>query len=223
MDAANAHALYDQKYQELWSRTERVRNEMYLQEIRRIFTVTNKHSGRILDMGCGPGNFLDEFPSESWQKYGIEVSKPFLIECEKKGIRTNIPLEKESFDLVVMRGTIQHFDRPMEMIFKAYECLKPGGWLCFLATPNTGGIVYRLFQDLPMISPKFNFVLFSDRILRQCLVNVGFKEDLKFFYPYLGTPYAQPLRDHLKFVARFFGFRAKFAFWGNMFECFAQK
>ena len=83
-----------------------------------------------------------------------------------------------------------------------------------LATPNAG----RLFQDLPPL----NFVVFSERILRQCLINIGFREP-EFYYPYLEPPYASPLRDHFHFLLRLVGIKKQFAFWRNMMECYAQK
>ncbi len=72
-------------------------------------------------------------------------------------------------------------------------------------------------QDLPPL----NFVVFSERI-RQCLVNIGFREP-EFYYPYLETPYASPLRDHFHFLLRLVGIKKQFAFWRNMMECYAQK
>jgi hypothetical protein len=83
-------------------------------------------------------------------------------------------------------------------------------------------VVYRLFQDLPALDPPRNFVVFSDRVLGQCLLNLGFR-DPTFVYPYLGTPYARPLSDHARFVLRLFGVKTRFAFWRNMMECYAQK
>lgn len=141
---------------------------------------------------------------------------------KRKNIHTTIPDEANQFDLIIMRGTLQHYDKPIENLFNAYKWLKPGGYLVVLATPNAGGTVYRLFQDLPPLDPKFNFVVFSDRVLRQCLENIGFKEQ-KFFYPYLGTPYAKPVQDLGKFALRLLGVKSKFAFYGNMMECFAKK
>ena len=42
-----------------------------------------------------------------------------------------------------------------EMLANVLRWLRPGGWLCALATPNAGSIVYRLFQDLPPLLQQF--------------------------------------------------------------------
>ena len=94
--------------------------------------------------------------------------------------------------------------------------------MVFLATPNIGGICYRLFQDLPALDPTRNFMLVSDRILSQLLRNLGM-DVVALEFPYRGTPYGKPLRDLLSFALRCLGVRRKFAFWGNMMECYARK
>jgi len=41
--------------------------------------------------------------------------------------------------------------------------------------------------------------------------------------PYLGTPYAQPVRDIVSFTLRLLGRPKVFPFWGNMIEIYATK
>jgi hypothetical protein len=165
---------------------------------------------------------LDLFPDERWSKYGLELSEHARALSEQKGIQFELPPGEAWCDLVLLRGSLQHLDRPVQMLFDAHRWLRPGGWIVALATPNAGGVVYRLFQDLPALDPPRNFVVFSDNVLRQCLINVGF-HDVRFHYPYLGTPYAAPGRDVGRFALRLLGIRRPFAFWRNSMECYAQR
>lgn len=213
---------YDERYFADRASGEAQRAAMRAQEIERVRSRTRLDGGVIVDIGCGLGELLDLFPIETWRKYGTEASESARAHCRQKGIAFELPDDEEWCDLVVLRGSLQHLDRPIETIFAAHRWLRPGGWLVALATPNAGGPVYRLFQGLPALDPPRNFVIFSDRVLRQCLVNVGFREPA-FAYPYLGTPYARPLRDHARFLLRMCGVRSTFAFWRNMMECYAQK
>ena len=199
----------------------RKRVAMYQQEYDRIRRYLQ--SGTVLDVGCGVGDFLSMFDPQAWSRYGTDISAYALELASQKGILTTLPEKcQEFFDLVVFRGTLQHLDEPISTIKRARDWLRPGGYMVFLATPNTGGICYRLFQELPMLDPKYNFMLVSDRILHQILTNLGL-EVLRYEYPYRGTPYARPARDCLQFALRCLGFRRRFAFWGNSMECYARK
>jgi SAM-dependent methyltransferase len=213
---------YEQPYFEKRRVDEARRDAMRRQEVDRVLEITGLEGGAVVDIGCGLGELLELLPSNRWQKYGVEVSESARRACRRKGISLELPDRSGWCDLVVFRGSLQHLDRPIEMLFAAHRWLRSGGWLVALATPNAGGPMYRLFQDLPALDPPRNFAVFSDRVLRQCLVNVGFREPT-FRFPYRGTPYASPVRDHVRFALRFFGVRRHFAFWRNMMECYAQK
>lgn len=212
--------LYDKSYFASYVKDAK-REEMYRQEYERIENIAHLSCGNVLDIGCGLGDFLELF-SDSWKKYGVEVSEYAKKTASKKGVNFKIPEKKNFFDLIVFRGTIQHLDTPLSEIKKKFEQLKPGGWMVFLATPNAGSWYYRIWQDLPMIDPKYNFVIFSDKQLSNILYQFGLKVK-KINYPYIDSPYANPLLDHLKFVLKLLGFSMKFAFWKNMMEIYAQK
>jgi SAM-dependent methyltransferase len=214
------HGDYEEGY--FAGREDPRRERMRRQELSRVLARTGLDGGTAVDVGCGLGELLELLPAVRWRRYGIEVSDHAKDVCRAKGISFELPDGDRWCDLVLLRGSLQHLDRPLETLFSAYRWLRDGGWLVALATPNAGGPVYRLFQELPALDPPRNFVVFSDRILEQCLQNIGFAE-VEFAYPYLGTPYASPLRDHLRFVMRFAGVKRPFAFWRSMMECYARK
>jgi SAM-dependent methyltransferase len=213
---------YDERYFVSRGPEDAKRQAMREQELERVRAWTGLDAGVVVDVGCGLGELLDLLPGERWRKYGIDVSEHARGVCGAKGIEFELPDGEGWCDLVLLRGSLQHLDRPLETLLSAYRWLREDGYLVALATPNAGGPVYRLFQDLPPLDPPRNFVVFSDRILRQCLLNIGFR-DIRFHYPYRGTPYAAPVRDHLRFLLRLAGVRRPFAFWRNMMECYARK
>lgn len=201
------------------------RSKMYIQEIERIrkhFDFFEK-GGKVLDIGCGRGEFLSLF-GDKWEKYGIEISE-FGRECSSRhGIKTDFDLRDDFFDLIIYRGTIQHIPDPIHRIEESYYWLRKGGGITFLSTPNTNSIVYKLFNDLPMIDEKYNFLLPSDKMLRQILTNFGFCE-IEFEYPYLKSPYARPIKDVISLLACILRIKKKvnFPFFGNVMECYARK
>ena len=128
----------------------------------------------------------------------------------------------ETFDVILFRGTIQHLDSPFAVMKKCAALLKRGGLMAFLSTPNTNSICYKLFGEMPMLVPELNFFIPSSTTLKQALTNFGLRV-VTIRYPYLETPYARLVRDHLYFGLRCFGVRVDFAFWRNMMEVYAEK
>lgn len=225
----NTEQLYDESYfanDDLNIK----RDIMYRQEIFRLSEyIDMDKGGTVLDIGCGTGDFLSLLNDEKWYKYGIEISMYARRKASLKRISICEFDELSGFlyngcDLIILRGTIQHLEHPMRVIDECYKVLKPGGLICFLATPNSHSVVYKKCNDLPMIQEKYNYLIPSDKILRQTLTNFGFT-NISFNYPYLGTPYARPVSDMFKFILMFSGIRKKadFAFFGNTLECYAYK
>lgn len=213
--------LYGEEYFENRFTGQDVKRELsYRQEYQRIKKYVQ--SGRVLDIGCGMGNFLHIF-DEKWEKYGIEISEYAAKKSEETGIKiVDYNCESEYFDLIIFRGVIQHLDTPLVALQEAVRMLRKGGYIVFLATPNSNSIYYKFFDTLPMLDPPRNFIIPSDIMLRQILINFGMQIK-QIIYPYIGSPYAEPVKDHLKFLGKCLGMNYKFAFWKNSMEIYAQK
>lgn len=213
--------LYPPSYYRLHYRTDPRREAMYRQERDRILRRV-RASGRILDVGCAVGGFLDCF-DDHWEKWGIEPATYAAHRCIEKGIRLiDPPIEPTGYwDVIVFRGSLQHVDRPLPYLAEAREALRPGGLLAILATPNTHSLPYRLFRRLPALDPPRNFFVPSDAMLINALRNLRFRV-LDVRYPYWGTPYASPARDALRFAMALAGFYRPFAWPGNMMEIYAS-
>jgi SAM-dependent methyltransferase len=197
------------------------RESMYKEEIKRITLYVS--SGNILDIGCGIGKFLNHFPSGKWNKYGIEISDYAIDIARKNGVEVHKEYNfKDSFfDVIVLRGSLQHLPEPFGTINICRRILKNGGLLVFLATPNSNSPYFKRFGTLPFLTPHWNILIPSDIMMSNALKNMGF-EILKIQYPYLESPYARPFRDHLYFFLSFLGIKKKFPFWRSMMEIYAR-
>jgi SAM-dependent methyltransferase len=218
--------LYDETYLELYNQDDVRRSQAYIGELSRIKNFVPS-SGAVLDIGCGTGSFLatDKHSIKVFKNYtlfGIEISKIASELAAENGISiiNECDMVDDTYDVIIMRGVIQHLPNPLDMISKCYRSLKPGGRLIFLATPNSNSIYYKLWGTLPMLNPKYNFLIPSDTELQNILVNFGFRVD-DIVYPY-EKPYARPT-DYIKFVAKLLGANLQFAFPHNMMEIYATK
>lgn len=116
--------------------------------LRRIFAhtlsiIAARHpGGRILDVGCGLGCFLEFMREHGYETHGVEYSQPivrFLRECVGLSIQRGNLIEAafpaEDFDAITMFYLLEHLHDPMAVLREARRILKPQGTL-FLRVPN---------------------------------------------------------------------------------------
>lgn len=223
MNNRNFH--FNKDYHKHYVAFDAKRDLMYAQEVDRILKI--KKRGKILDVGCGIGNFLDKFNSKDWKKYGIDVSDYAIKIAKSKGI--HIKTKKKaysytpnSFDVIVFRGSIQHIEDPFVKIKLCIRLLKKNGLLVFLATPNSNSPYYHINKTLPFLSEHINILIPSDLMLINYLKNNNLKIH-NVHYPYADTPYANFIFDHILYFLNFFGIKKKYPFWKSSMEIYAIK
>lgn len=139
--------------------------------------------GRILEVGCGTGEFLDELlRSGQWNAMGIEPNDHAASQAEA---RLGIPVYRERidqfefennlFDAVIMWYVLEHLEQPIKSIQKIYMMLKEGGFF-FFSMPLVDGWESNLFGkywsgwDLPR-----HLYIFPLKLMRQILRDIGFQ------------------------------------------------
>ncbi|MCA0454664.1 MAG: methyltransferase domain-containing protein [Chloroflexi bacterium] len=106
--------------------------------------------GKLLDVGCAAGFFLDEARKQGWNVSGLDVSsfavgyaaEHFGLDV-RQGSLTELDFTDGSFDAVSMWDVIEHVPDPKAYIQRAAELLRSGG-VIVLATPDVGSIPARL-------------------------------------------------------------------------------
>ena len=105
-----------------------------------------EYPGRLLDIGCGYGFFIEAMHVCGWEVEGIELSKPAadIARAKKCGaIHAHAVEEMEGmaqFDVVTMFYVIEHVADPVAILKAVRKLLKPGG-LLVLRYPNTSPLL----------------------------------------------------------------------------------
>jgi SAM-dependent methyltransferase len=109
-------------------------------------------SGRLLDVGCGPGLLLDEARARGYETLGLELSR-----ASARHARDTLGLdvrelaledfaddgERPGFDVIVLADVVEHLDDPVAGIARCAALLRPDGVLC-VVTPDPSSPTARL-------------------------------------------------------------------------------
>ncbi|MEW6303379.1 MAG: class I SAM-dependent methyltransferase [Verrucomicrobiota bacterium] len=134
--------------------------------------------GRLLEIGCAHGFFLELIQRDYPNPVGIDISEAAVGQARARGLDARagdlleLPLDG-SFDAACLWDTIEHLARPYEVITRAHELLKPGGHL-FLTTGDFGSLLARM-QGLRwrQIHPPTHLFYFTRQSLRALCSRVG--------------------------------------------------
>jgi 2-polyprenyl-3-methyl-5-hydroxy-6-metoxy-1,4-benzoquinol methylase len=154
--------------------------------------------GRILDVGCGLGYFL-KFISKynNWKGFGSEISKSAVeyadknlgLENIKQGRVEESGFSNNYFDIISLWDVIEHIPNPRPLLSYLYDILKENGVL-FMHTPNISiqlpkakfkKIIKGLNKDVHYMEAKDHINIYSQKIIKRLLKEVGFKK-IKFIH-----------------------------------------
>lgn len=101
----------------------------------------NRQTGKVLDIGCGVGDFIHIMEEKGWETTGIEPSED-AKKIARKRVKAKIlapedidKLNDESQDLITMWHVLEHVDDLKTEVHHLHRLLKKGGRLV-LALPN---------------------------------------------------------------------------------------
>jgi SAM-dependent methyltransferase len=109
-------------------------------------------SGRLLDVGCGPGFFLGAAKAAGFEVVGIEpdantVETGRRIGEVRHGYFPDASPAGERFDVIVMNDVLEHMPTPGQVVAACRERLNPGGVLV-LNCPSRHGLFYGVATAL---------------------------------------------------------------------------
>jgi SAM-dependent methyltransferase len=144
---------------------------------------------RLLDVGCGSGEFLGLAREHGWTAAGIEVSRQGAALARRRGLavyETPGALPADHFDAVTLWNVVDLFLQPLEQMRQIHRVVRPGG-LVFLRTPNAAfqAAAWRLsrivvwppaLHQLVADAHFFQPLVWSPSTLRRLLLGAGFTD-----------------------------------------------
>jgi len=115
------------------------------------YVTRHKRAGRLLDVGCATGIFLQGIRnSGKWEPYGVEINEQVAHIAREHGLDVRSGTLEQAgfaegfFDVVTLWDVLEHLHDPAGSLREIYRILKPDG-LLVIRVPNASSWDSRLF------------------------------------------------------------------------------
>ncbi len=122
-----------------------------------------RQTNRLLDVGCGTGDFLLAARDRGWECSGTEFSPKAVEICRKKGLNVlqgdlkSLTGQLPVFDVITSFEVIEHINTPREEMETIKEHLRPGG-MFYLTTPNFNSLIRMLLGN------RYDAIVFPEHL-----------------------------------------------------------
>lgn len=136
---------------------------------------------RLLDVGCGNGEFLLHARDAGWAVSGLEPDPVAADIARRKGLDVRVGIlddttaEENAYDAITLSHVIEHVHQPKSVLMAVHRLLKPGA-IVYIDTPNIGSHgAERFGKNWRGIEAPRHLVLFNPSSLSHVLTSVGFE------------------------------------------------
>lgn len=159
-----------------------MRYQKLVQRRKKIEKYSDLNSGRILDVGCSTGLFLNEMQKAGWSAQGVEPTPSAAEYAQKRfqldvfqGFLAEANFEPGSFDVVTFWDVLEHSFSPSQDLQITARLLRPGG-LVAINIPNWLSPDRRVFGPHWIgLDPPRHLYIFTRKTLNIYLKKAGFK------------------------------------------------
>jgi SAM-dependent methyltransferase len=139
--------------------------------------------GKLLDVGCGDGRFLNEMRVNGWNCSGVEVDAKAVEQARKKygldvrlGFLADAAYPDNTFDAITLRHVIEHIPDPIAMLRECKRILRPRGRIV-VVTPNTQSLGHEIFtKDWLGLDQPRHLMIFSPNSISWCAREAGISD-----------------------------------------------
>ena len=158
---------------------------------------------KILDLGCGRGEFLRGFIRCGLKGYGVDQSTVARSVCPGAEILQSdledevLPYNDNYFDVIYSKSVLEHFYYPEKLVMEIYRIVKPGG-LVITMVPDWESVYKTFYKDYTHRTP------FTANSLKDIFLINGF-DDVKVEkfrqLPFLWSlPWLRPFCSFVAFI-----------------------
>jgi SAM-dependent methyltransferase len=163
----SAHQLIDENARETGLRE--LRNSNFKKLLTNI-KLLKPSGGRLLDVGCAHGWFLESAKKNGFDPFGVEPDKNVFDANSRRGLPVRMGYfpdaldENEKFDVIVFNDVIEHIPDIERVLESCHQRLNKHG-LLVLNLPSSSGVFYKLSK----IFCRFGFAGFFERLWQKDL------------------------------------------------------
>lgn len=138
--------------------------------------------GKLVELGCAYGFLLKQAETRYNQVFGFEISVPSIEYCKSAGLEVFPATDLAGVlpnigpvDVIVMLDTIEHVEKPKELLELLFNNLSQGG-LLILTTGDISSVYSRITGKYwRLMTPPQHLSFFSVRTMNQMLKDLGFE------------------------------------------------
>ena len=128
-----------------------------LEDIKRLLGLDQRRlppvsPGRLLEIGCASGSFMEEMRQKGWLCEGIEFSPTAAEVARKRGFNVQVGAVEDAappaqpYDVVVAWMVLEHLHDPPAVLRRVREWTRRDGYLVF-SVPDSGALERRAFGN----------------------------------------------------------------------------